>query len=81
MYARLDVCGRQVEGGLWQIRDLLTSSTARKFGFGLVNSLTPNCREKPLRMYFGCPYRKPTQVDKERILRRTCEPSHRNSAI
>jgi hypothetical protein len=48
VYARLDVCGRQVEGGLWQIRDLLTSSTARKFGFGLINSLTPNCQEKPL---------------------------------
>ena len=81
MYARLDVCGRLVEGGLRQIRDLLTLSMARKLGFGLVNSRTPNCREKPLRTYLGCPYRKPTQVDKEKILRRTCEPSFRNSAI
>ena len=36
---------------------------------------------KSSREFFRCPYRKPTQVDKERILRRTCEPSFRNSAI
>jgi hypothetical protein len=53
VYARLEVCGRQVEGGLWQIRDLLTSSTARKFGFGLTNSLTPNCLENPLGSFSG----------------------------
>jgi hypothetical protein len=29
---------------------------------------------------YGCPYRKPTQVDGKRILRRTCEVSLRNSA-
>ena len=28
----------------------------------------------------GCPYRKPTQVGEERILRRAREPSSRNSA-
>jgi hypothetical protein len=28
----------------------------------------------------GCPYRKPTQVGEERILRRAREPSLRNSA-
>jgi hypothetical protein len=53
VYARLDVGDRHVEGGLRQIRDLLTSSTARKFGFGLTNSLTPNCREKPLGSFLG----------------------------
>ena len=29
---------------------------------------------------FGCPYRKPTQVDEMSILRRTCEIFLRNSA-
>ena len=29
---------------------------------------------------FGYPYRKPTQVGEEKILRRECEPSLRNSA-
>src|SRR5262249_16100292 len=29
---------------------------------------------------FGYPYRKPTQVGEEKILRRECEPSFRNSA-
>ena len=42
-------------------------------------SLTPNCQEKPLARS-GCPYRKPTQVGEERILRRAREPSLRNSA-
>ena len=30
------------------------------------------CREKPL-LFYMCPYRKPTQVDEERILRPTEE--------
>ena len=29
---------------------------------------------------YGCPYPKPTQVDDERIIRRTGEPLLRNSA-
>ena len=28
----------------------------------------PSCQEKPL-LFFMCPYRKPTQVDEERILK------------
>jgi hypothetical protein len=31
-------------------------------------------------IFYGCPYRKPTQVGEERILRRTREPLLRNSA-
>ena len=37
------------------------------------------CREKPL-LFILYPYRKPTQVDEERILRPTEEASLRNSA-
>ena len=37
------------------------------------------CREKPL-LFALCPYRKPTQVDEERILRPTEEALLRNSA-
>ena len=39
----------------------------------------PSCQEKPL-LFFMCPYRKPTQVDEERILRPTGEVLLRNSA-
>ena len=35
---------------------------------------------KAAKELFRCPYRKPTQVDGMRILRRTCEISLRNSA-
>ena len=40
---------------------------------------TPGCREKPL-LFYKNPYRKPTQVDEERILRPTEEVLLRNSA-
>ena len=39
----------------------------------------PSCREKPLWLHKG-PYRKPTQVDEERILRPAGEVLLRNSA-
>lgn len=39
----------------------------------------PGCQEKPL-LFHMCPYRKPTQVDEERILRPTGEVLLRNSA-
>ena len=38
-----------------------------------------NCQEKPL-LCCTCPYRKPTQVDEERILRPAGEALLRNSA-
>ena len=41
--------------------------------------VTPHCQEKPLLRY-TCPYRKPTQVDKEKILRPAGEVLLRNSA-
>ena len=41
--------------------------------------LNPSCQEKPLLLYMS-PYRKPTQVDEERILRPTGEALLRNSA-
>ena len=41
--------------------------------------VNPYCQEKPL-LFYMCPYRKPTQVDEERILRRARKPSLRNSA-
>ena len=81
MYARLDVCDRLVEGGLWQIRDLINlecGEEVRLRPYQLTDSKLPR---KASRECFERPYRKPTQVDEERILRRTCEPSFRNSAI
>ncbi len=39
----------------------------------------PGCQEKPL-LFYMCPYRKPTRVDEERILRPTGEVLLRNSA-
>ena len=44
------------------------------------NSDDPRCREKRRSHDIWCPYRKPTQVDEERILRRPDECSLRNSA-
>ena len=41
--------------------------------------VNPCCQEKPLLLY-TYPYRKPTQVDEERILRPTGEVLLRNSA-
>ena len=38
------------------------------------------CGEKRLEVHLRCPYRKPTQVDEERILRPTGEGLLRNSA-
>ncbi len=36
------------------------------------------CQENPRREFIACPYRKPTQVGKENILRRASELSLRN---
>ena len=75
------MCGRQVEGGLWQIRDLVNLECGEEVWlrpYQLTDSKLPR---KASKEFFRCPYRKPTQVDEERILRRTCEPSFRNSAI
>ena len=44
-----------------------------------VAKMRTGCREKPLLCHM-CPYRKPTQVDEERILRPTEEVLLRNSA-
>jgi hypothetical protein len=41
---------------------------------------TSPCQEKPRAHGHGRPYRKPTQVGEENILRRTSDPSLRNSA-
>ena len=45
----------------------------------VAKSLNLSCQEKPL-LCTVCPYRKPTQVDEERILRPTEEALLRNSA-
>ena len=45
----------------------------------MVGSFRKDCREKPL-LCEPYPYRKPTQVDEERILRPTGEALSRNSA-
>ena len=45
----------------------------------VVKHVPPSCREKPL-LFAMRPYRKPTQVDEERILRPAGEALSRNSA-
>ena len=45
----------------------------------VVKFLNPHCQEKPL-LFVRYPYRKPTQVDEERILRPAEEALLRNSA-
>jgi len=60
-----------------QIRQMMMKYDADRTKVGkLVN---PRCREKPL-LRILYPYRKPTQVDEERILRPTREVLLRNSA-
>ncbi len=81
MYARLDVCGRLVEGDPWQIRDLVNLENGEEAWLRPCKLTDSKLSRKASKFIFGCPYRKPTQVDEERILRRTCEPSFRNSAI
>ena len=46
----------------------------------VTNSQEAHWREKLVGIVYRCPYRKPTQVDEERILRRTGEALLRNSA-
>jgi len=44
------------------------------------HSVIPDFQEKPRTESLWCPYRKPTQVGEENILRRVREPWLRNSA-
>ena len=48
--------------------------------FKVTNSQEAHWREKYMSLEYTCPYRKPTQVDEERILRRSGEALLRNSA-
>ena len=48
--------------------------------FKVTNSQEAHWREKLVDIVYKYPYRKPTQVDEERILRRTGEALLRNSA-
>ena len=48
--------------------------------FLVTNSQEAHWREKYMSLLYKYPYRKPTQVDEERILRRTGEALLRNSA-
>ena len=73
-------CGfRHVGGSSRQIRKITfpevpcRGSTTRKAG----NATLPRKASKERSRY---PYRKPTQVGEEKILRRECDPSFRNSA-
>jgi hypothetical protein len=44
------------------------------------NSPSLHCQENSSFKFYGCPYRNPTQVGEENILRRSREPPLRNSA-
>ena len=54
--------------------------TARYSELTVTNSQEAHWREKYMSLISTYPYRKPTQVDEERILRRTGEALLRNSA-
>src|SRR3972149_11002374 len=71
---------KPVGGNPRQIRDSIQPREVMGKGVCPANSLIPRCREKPRREWKWCPYRKPTQVGRERILRRSGDPSLRNSA-
>ena len=70
-----------VPGGVlrWARRQIRGPYTPRDYSSRKAKSLTLRCQENPL----GSPrrpYRKPTQVDEERILRRSSHVLPRNSA-
>jgi len=75
------MCGRQVEGDLRQIRDPVNLEHGEEVWLRPYQLADSKLSRKASKEFFRCPYRKPTQVDEEKILRRTCEPSFRNSAI
>ena len=54
--------------------------TARYSELTVANSQEAHWREKYTSLIYTYPYRKPTQVDEERILRRSGEALLRNSA-
>ena len=54
--------------------------TARYSELTVTNSQEAHWREKYMSLIYTYPYRKPTQVDEERILRRSGEALLRNSA-
>ena len=54
--------------------------TARYSEIKVTNSQESHWQEKHVSLIYKYPYRKPTQVDEERILRRTGEALLRNSA-
>ena len=73
-----------VEGVGWWVQanphscQQLASIVLQAFGRG--DNDRKDCREKPLSEYDLDPYRKPTQVGEESILRRASDASLRNSA-
>ena len=70
---RCKLRSRQIGKSVWQGDVVMRSE------FIVVKFPNPYCREKPL-LLISYPYRKPTQVDEERILRPTEEALLRNSA-
>ena len=73
---RKDRCkrGRSTEG-----KSAVQSEDVTRSEFIVAKFPNPYCQEKPL-LLISYPYRKPTQVDEERILRPTEEALLRNSA-
>ena len=63
--------GKQVGGGLWQIR--VPVNTEQRDESYRTKSLIPRFQEKLLSFSVRRPYRKPTQVGRMRILRRLRE--------
>ena len=66
-------------GPVWDKHQVVTPRSDEE-GHSPANWLSPCSREKPLAEMLCCPYRKPTQVGEENILRRLRDPWSRNSA-
>ena len=66
--------------GVEEMRGRGKTRTARYSEIIVTNSQEAHWREKYMSLIYTYPYRKPTQVDEERILRRTGEALLRNSA-
>ena len=69
----------QVQRSALEENPLSLSEASCGAKFKVAKSVNPRRQEKPL-LCIMCPYRKPTQVDEERILRPTEEALLRNSA-
>ncbi len=78
--ARLEMRGGDGGGPFRQIRRAVNAEGSHRGSFGGSEVADFTLPGKTSKEFLRCPYRKPTQVDRERIPRRVRERSLRNSA-